>query len=209
MDYASCRSLPAMFFETARQRAERPFLWTKRDGSYRKLSWGEVESAVARLAQALIAYGIEPGDRVALVSENRPEWVIADLAIVSAGAITVPAYVTNTGNDHRHVLGNSGAHAVIVSTAALAGRVLPAAAQTPSIRFAIAMEAVESSGVKFPVYGWDEALAAGAAQPDTIAPRVAALAPDDIACIIYTSGTGGAPKGVLLTHRNIIANCRG
>jgi long-chain acyl-CoA synthetase len=209
MDYASCRSLPAMFFGTARQRGDRPFLWAKRDGRYRPLSWGETESAVTRLARALIAYGIQPGDRVALVSENRPEWVIADLAIISAGAITVPAYVTNTGNDHRHVLGNSGAHAVIVSTAALAGRVLPAAAQTPSIRFAIAMEPVDSSGVKFPVHGWDEALDAGAAQPDTVAQRVDGLAADDIACIIYTSGTGGAPKGVLLTHRNVIANCYG
>src|SRR5215471_4946439 len=209
MDYASCRSLPAMFFDIARERAGRPFLWAKRDGKYRPLSWREVEIAVTHLARALIAYGIEPGDRVALVSENRPEWIIADLAIVSAGAITVPAYVTNTGNDHRHVLGNSGAHAVIVSTAALAGRVLPAAAQTPGIRFAIAMEAVDAGGVKFPVYGWQDALDTGAAQPDTLAARADKLMPDDIACIIYTSGTGGAPKGVLLTHRNIVANCYG
>ncbi|MBV9014629.1 MAG: long-chain fatty acid--CoA ligase [Alphaproteobacteria bacterium] len=209
MDYASWRSLPEIFFATARQRTGRPFLWAKRDKRYRALSWSEVERAVTCLARALIAYGIEPGDRVALVSENRPEWIIADLAIMSAGAITVPAYVTNTGNDHRHVLGNSGAHAVIVSTAALAGRVLPAAAQTPSIRFAIAMESVDAGPVKFPVHGWDEALAAGGQQPDTAADRVAKLAPDDIACIIYTSGTGGAPKGVLLTHRNIIANCYG
>jgi long-chain acyl-CoA synthetase len=209
MDYASCRSLPAMFFATARQRAGQPFLWAKRDKRYQALSWGEVESAISRLARALIAYGIEPGDRVALVSENRPEWVIADLAIMSAGAITVPAYVTNTGNDHRHVLGNSGAHAVIVSTGALAARVLPAAAQTPSIRFAITMEPADTSAVKFPVHGWDEALAAGAEEADTVAERAAKFAPDDIACIIYTSGTGGAPKGVLLTHRNIVANCYG
>ena len=209
MDYGSCRSLPEMFFATARQRSGRPFLWAKHAKRYRALSWGEVESAVSRLARALIAYGIEPGDRVALVSENRPEWIIADLAIMSAGGITVPAYVTNTGNDHRHVLGNSGAHAVIVSTAGLAARVLPAAAQTPSIRFALAMENVGGSAVKFPVYGWDEALTVGAAQPDRAAERVAKLGPDEIACIIYTSGTGGAPKGVLLTHRNIIANCYG
>src|SRR5213079_3636078 len=70
-------------------------------------------------------------------------------------------------------------------------------------------EPVDGGGVKFPVHGWDEALGTGAAQPDTVAQRVDALAPDDIACIIYTSGTGGAPKGVLLTHRNIIANCYG
>src|SRR5207244_2119662 len=73
----------------------------------------------------------------------------------------------------------------------------------------IAFGPVDSGGVKCPVHGWDEALDTGAAQPDTVAQRVDALAPDDIACIIYTSGTGGAPKGVLLTHRNIIANCYG
>ena len=71
--------------------------------------------------------GSQPGDRVALVSENRPEWIVADLAIMSAGAVTVPAYTTNTVEDHRHILGNSGARAAIVSTAALAARLLPAA----------------------------------------------------------------------------------
>src|SRR5437868_15290303 len=85
MDYASCRSLPAMFFATARQRAERPFLWAKRNGHYQSQSWSEAESAVTRLARALVSYGIAPGDRIALVSENRPEWIIADLAIASAG----------------------------------------------------------------------------------------------------------------------------
>src|SRR5437764_8065882 len=112
MDYASCRSLPAMFFAIARQRAGRPFLWAKRDGKYQSLSWAEAESAVTRLARTLVGYGIQPGDRVALVSENRPEWIIADLAISTAGAITVPAYVTTTSHAHRRVLGNAAAHAV-------------------------------------------------------------------------------------------------
>src|ERR1700722_882688 len=115
MDYASCRSLPAMFFEMARQRSERPFLWAKRDRQYRSTSGSEAATAVARLARALLGLGIEPGDRVFLASENRPEWVIADLAIMSIGAVTVPAYITNTIEDHRHVLGNSGARVAIVS----------------------------------------------------------------------------------------------
>src|SRR5438445_6669262 len=118
-----------MFFDTARRRADRPFLWVKRDGQYQPQSWGEVGEAVRRLARGLAALGIEPGDRVALVSENRPEWVIADLAIMAAGAVTVPAYVTNTVEDHRHILGNSGARAAIVSTASLAAQLLPAASQ--------------------------------------------------------------------------------
>ncbi len=214
MDYATCRSLPAMFFEVARQRAARPFLWAKHHREYHKLSWAEAADAVMRLARGLAALGIEPGDRVALVSENRPEWVIADLAIMSAGAVTVPAYVTNTVEDHRHVLGNSGARAAIVSSAALAGRVIPAAAQVPSVRAVIAIEGgaiepVREPGSRIDQRAWDAVLALGSETSDDIAGRIAALSPDDTACIIYTSGTGGVPKGVLLSHRNIIGNCRG
>src|SRR5436305_12107966 len=138
MDYASLRSLPAMFFGVARERAERPFLWAKRDGQYQSLSWAEAADQVSRLSRGLITLGLEPGDRVALVSENRPEWVVADLAIMSAGAVTVPAYVTNTVDDHRHIFGNSGARAVIVSTSALAARVIAAAELVPSVRSIIA-----------------------------------------------------------------------
>src|SRR5882672_9135299 len=168
MDYAICRSLPAMFFDTARQRADRPFLWAKRDGHYRPLSWAEAESAVGQLARALVAFGIEPGDRVALVSENRPEWVIADLAILSAGAITVPAYVTNTVDDHRHILGNSGARAVIVSTAALAARVIPAAQLVPSVGAVIAMEDAGEAPANLDLRGWDDVLALGGGRTDDV-----------------------------------------
>jgi long-chain acyl-CoA synthetase len=209
VDYASCRSLPAMFFETAQQRAGRPFLWAKRDGQYRPLSWAETASAVGRLSRGLRALGIAPGDRVALVAENRPEWVIADLAIISAGAVTVPAYITNTVDDHRHIFGNSSARAVIVSTASLAARVIPAAAQVPSVAAVIAIEPPAEAAAPVPLHAWDSVLATGDSLPDDVADRVAMLTPDEVACIIYTSGTGGVPKGVLLTHRNIIANCRG
>jgi long-chain acyl-CoA synthetase len=209
MDYASCRSLPAMFFAIARQRAERPFLWAKRDGKYHSLGWAEVADQIDRLARGLVALGVEPGDRVALVSENRPEWVIADLAIMSAGGVTVPAYVTNTIDDHRHILGNSGAHIAIVSTPALATRVIAAAEMVPSVRAVIAIEPLPEIPSTVAIQSWNEVLSRGAAQPDDIAERVAALAPETVACVIYTSGTGGAPKGVLLSHRNIVGNCRG
>ena len=209
MDYASFRSLPAMFFGVARQRAERPFLWAKRNGKYQSLSWTEASEQVGQLARGLVALGLEPGDRVALVSENRPEWVIADLAIMSAGGITVPAYVTNTVDDHRHILGNSGARIAIVSTAPLAERVIAAAEMVPSVRSVIAIEPLSQAGSRVAAHSWGEVLARGAARPDDIAERVAALSPDAVACVIYTSGTGGAPKGVLLSHRNIIGNCRG
>jgi long-chain acyl-CoA synthetase len=205
MDYDAIKSLPAMFFATAARRGERPFLWAKADGRYQPVSWPQAADAVSRLARGLIAQGIMPGDRVALAAESRPEWVIADLAIMSAGAITVPAYTTNTVDDYRHILGDSGARAVITSKPPLAERVAAAAALIPSVQNVIAMDDPAGDGM----LGWDAALALGAGSVDDIADRVAALRPDDIACLIYTSGTGGLPKGVVLTHRNIIANCRG
>ncbi len=205
MDYETCRSLPAMFFDSAARGGDKPFLWAKTGGAYQPISWSEAAQTVNRLARGLVALGVEPGDRVVLAAENRPEWAIADLAIMSAGAITVPAYTTNTVDDHRHVLGNSGARAVITSKPPVSERAAAAAAQLPSVQAVIAMEAPDSEAV----LAWDAVLALGAARPDDIAERIAALAPDDVACIIYTSGTGGLPKGVLATHRNIIANCRG
>jgi long-chain acyl-CoA synthetase len=210
MEFENCRSLPAMFFAMARERGERPFLWAKRDRRYRPLGWSEAADQVSRLARGLKALGIAPGDRVALISENRPEWVVADLAITSLGAMTVPAYVTNTVEDHRHILGNSGARAAIVSTAALAAKVLPAAALVPSVGFVVAIEPpAEPVPETVRVHAWDDVLAEDAAPGEDIAAAAASLSPDDTACLVYTSGTNGVPKGVMLSHRNILANCRG
>jgi long-chain acyl-CoA synthetase len=210
MDYHTCPNLAAMFFDWAAQRGDRPFLWTKRDGAYRPLTWRETAQQVSTLARGLRSLGIARGDRVGLVSENRPEWMIADLAIIAAGAITVPAYTTHTVEDHRHVLANSGAKAVIVSTSALAHRVMPAADQISTIANIITMERLRSGQLSHAeVHGWDEVMQHGAAEPDEVASWVGAIRREDIACLIYTSGTGGVPKGVMTTHANIFANCYG
>jgi long-chain acyl-CoA synthetase len=205
IDYDNCRSLPAMFFQVAAERGDRPFLWAKRGGKYESLSWAEAARTINRLARGLVALGVQRGDRVALAAENRPEWALADLAIMSAGAITVPAYTTNTVDDHRHVFGNSGARVVIASKPPVSERAAAAAMQLPSVVATIVMEGQAPEGARL----WDDVLALGDSHPDDITERVTALGPDDIACIIYTSGTGGVPKGVLLTHRNILANCAG
>jgi long-chain acyl-CoA synthetase len=205
IEYDNFRSLPAMFFAVAAERGDRPFLWAKQGGKYQPLTWAEAARAVNRLARGLIALGVEPGDRVALAAENRPEWAIADLAIMSAGAITVPAYTTNSVDDNRHIFGNSGARLVIASKPPVSERAAAAAEQVPSIQAAVVMEGPAPAKAQL----WEEVLALGDARADDIAAHVETLGPDDIACIIYTSGTGGLPKGVLATHRNIIANCRG
>src|SRR5215472_2809376 len=161
MDYDRWRSLPGMFLEQAARLEERPFLWAKRDGRYRPVSWVAAARKVRHLALALRSLGIGRGERVALVSENRPEWVIADLAILSAGAITVPAYVTNTVEDHRHILGNSAARAAIVSTAALAERLIPAAELVPNVERVIAIEPPLIAAASLDIRAWDDALAMG------------------------------------------------
>ncbi len=209
MDYDSCRSLPAMFFEEAGRLGDEPFLWAKRSGRYEAISWAEAAHDVRRLALGLRSLGIEAGERVGLVSENRPEWVVADLAIMTAGAVTVPAYVTNSVEDHRHVFADSGVSAVIVSKPALSVRVLAAANQVETVETVITIEPAAGQASTVDVLSWDEVLARGEAAADDTGKRVAALMPDDIACLIYTSGTGGTPKGVMTTHRNILANCRG
>lgn len=209
MDYHSCPNLAAMFFAEAARQGDRPFLWAKRAGAYQSLSWRAARQQVADLARGLRALGVASGDRVALVAENRPEWVIADFAIMSAGAITVPAYTTHTVEDYAHVMTNCAAKAAIVSTAALARRVLPAAAQAPSVATVVTIEpATAETPSRVAQRPWQAVLELGAASTGAVEDWIGATGRNDIACLIYTSGTGGTPKGVMTTHGNILANCR-
>jgi long-chain acyl-CoA synthetase len=123
-------NLVTMFFTRAAEKGDAPFLWAKKDGAWFSTSWREAAEKVAALATALRRIGLSRGDTVMLVSENRPEWCIADLAIMAAGCITVPTYITNTERDHQHILDDSGARAVIVSSQKLAKTLLPAAIRT-------------------------------------------------------------------------------
>ena len=210
LEYGTWSSLTAMFFEQAKARGERPLVWAKKDGSYAAWTWHEVEGQVRLLARALRARGLSDGDRVVLVSENRPEWLIADLAIMAAGGITVPAYTTNSEIDHRYIMTDSGAMAAIVSTPSLAQRVLPAVTDSHTCHFMVTMAPPEFDQLhEAEVVIWEDMLAEGAEAPDDVDDQLARTHRDDVACFIYTSGTGGAPKGVMLTHRNILANCLG
>jgi long-chain acyl-CoA synthetase len=203
-------NLVSMFYEQADRLADRPFLWTKADGRYQPLCWGEVRDRISRLATGLQMQGIAPGDRVVLVSENRPEWLIADFAIMAAGGVTVPAYITNTEADHAYVLAHCGARAVIVSTARLAKTVLQAAAHATDLALCIAIEPPARAQQTGPlVLSWAEALAPLSAPLTNVLQRMNQITRLDLACLIYTSGTGGAPKGVMLHHGAILHNVSG
>ena len=203
-------NLATLFFDQVARFGDKPFLWAKRHGTYKALSWGDVSARVAPLARGLLSLGIGKGDRVVLVSENRPAWLVADVAIMSIGAITVPAYTTNTTGDHLHILQDSGAKGAIVSNRRLAGKLLPAATKAPELEFVIAMDPPErSQDLNIDVLHLDNVIERGQEGHRNIVELASKGKPDDTACIIYTSGTGGLPKGVMLSHRNILANCEG
>ncbi|HYJ53354.1 MAG TPA: long-chain fatty acid--CoA ligase [Allosphingosinicella sp.] len=202
-------NLVAMFFARAKEKGDAPFLWAKLQGKWQSISWREAAEKVAALASGLKRIGLVPGDRVMLVSENRPEWLISDLAIMAAGCVTVPTYTTNTERDHQHILDDSGARAVIVSTQKLAKTLLPAAIRSNSCEAVIGIEPLpsgQSGNVEF--HDWGALIAAEQADVEACA-RGAAFKRSDLACIIYTSGTGGAPRGVMQHHGALLHNIEG
>ena len=202
-------SLVAMFFDRAAKGGEDPFLWRKADRVWHPLSWRQVANQVAALAHNLRELGLKAGDRVVLVSENRPEFCIADLAIMAAGCITVPTYTTNTERDHQHILDNSGARAVIVSTAKLARALMPAVMRS-NAHIVITMESLrvgQQGDVQ--VHDWAPLVEGGEAYLDEAKARGLAMTREDTACLIYTSGTGGAPRGVMQHHGAILHNAAG
>ncbi|MEC3950912.1 AMP-dependent synthetase/ligase [Sphingobium sp. HWE2-09] len=196
-----------MFFARAAEKGDAPFLWHKSDGAWHSQSWTQIARQVASLAAALKAEGLKPGDPVMLVSENRPEFCVADLAIMAAGGITVPTYTTNTTRDHQHILTDSGARAVIVSTAKLAQALMPAVVRS-QVGFVIGMEPLRGAQGTSTCRLWSDLIAAHPADVDSLAAAQTATR-NDQACIIYTSGTGGSPRGVMQHHGAILANAEG
>jgi long-chain acyl-CoA synthetase len=210
-DIDGAPNLVALFLKRAGQKGDAPFLGHKAGGKWVTQSWRSAAEHVVLLAEALRAMGLEDGDRVALVSENRPEWCIADLAIMAAGCITVPTYTTNTRRDHAHILDNSGARAVFISNEKLLVPLVGAITQTGLVEHVIGIDALKTRQTgSFEYHGWAGLLTGDAAAARAaVDARIAGITRDDTACLIYTSGTGGAPRGVMQHHGAILCNAAG
>ncbi len=210
-DIEETSSLVELFLKRADAAGDKPFLGAKKDGQWVTRSWREVAEEVCILAENLRKLGLTDGDRVMLVSENRPEWCIADLAIMAAGCITVPAYTTNTERDHVHILDNSGARAVIVSNEKLSAPLIPAIFRTGIAEHIIPIDGVRSyQGGNLGCHGWSSMVEGDAAAARAaVDERLKSFTRETTACIIYTSGTGGAPRGVKQHHGMILCNVMG
>ncbi len=210
-DIDSANNLVELFLKRADEKGDAPFLGRKSDGEWVTQSWREVADEVCLLAESLRRIGLNDGDRVALVSENRPEWCIADLAIMAAGCISVPTYITNTERDHCHILDNSGARAVIVSNEKLLGPLHGAIQSTGIAEHVIGIEDLHRHQAgSFEYHDWAKLIDGDSlAARKAVDERIAGIARDDTACLIYTSGTGGAPRGVKQHHGSILCNVAG
>lgn len=210
-DIAAAQSLVGLFLSRADERGDKPFLTAKVEGRWTAISYAQAAQQVCLMAERLVALGLNPGDRVMLVSENRPEWCLADLAIMAAGCITTPAYTTNTEGDHCHILDNSGARAVVVSTDKLARPLVAAMLRSGQAEHLVAIEPMGNAQTgSFAIHQWEQMLVGDPVAARTaVEARMASVTRHDMACIIYTSGTSGSPRGVMLHHGAILHNVEG
>jgi long-chain acyl-CoA synthetase len=181
----------------------------KTGGVWRRLTWSQVGAIVREAALGLMALGRRPADVVALLSASRAEWVQADFAIQSAGGITVPIYPTSTGPQIAHIVNDARARTLIVEGPAELARVVEVRARMPLLEQVLVFEG-DAGAAGAPVLTWSELRRLGRDHAGRLggqlAERIASVRPDDIATIVYTSGTTGEPKGVVQTHGNYMAS---
>jgi len=203
-------NLAAMHRGTSRLLGPRTALRYKHYGLYRNLSWDDYRRQADRGAAGLIELGVKRGDRVAILAENRYEWLIADHAMLSAGAVTVPLHAPLSPKQVEYQVGHSESKGIFVSNQAQADKVIEVLAELPLLEFIISFDPITPVD-SLRTLSWESlkqrgfhTRKAGLAKIQAIE---SALGAEDLATIIYTSGTTGNPKGVMLSHGNLLTNC--
>ncbi len=199
---ATYRTMIHVLHDQASQLGDRPALWTKRSGTYLPTSWRQYAQRVKQLALALHQLGFGPGDCLAIMSFNREEWLVADLAAMALGGTAVGVYTTSSPEQIQFIVGHCAAKVFLVENEAYLKTALALRPQLPALQHLVVLDPPKPlpAGVKT----YAEIFALGAGQDDAIYyERVNALKPDGLATLIYTSGTTGNPKGVMLSHQNL------
>ena len=204
-------NLATMHRRVAGRLGRRTAIRYKVQGLYRDVSWSDYRDQADRASAGLIALGVRPGDRVGLLAENSFDWLVADLAILSTGAIGVPMHAPLVPNQVAYQLRHSGARGVIVSQQEQADKVLDVLEQLPDLGWLASFsQVVAPGGTAIALTTWDGLKQTGHRMGTVgraeILRREDALTRDDLATIIYTSGTTGLPKGVMLSHGNLLSN---
>jgi len=202
------KTLNELFLKAVEQHSKPDCFLFKHGGRYQGLSSQDALRRAAALAALLDRLGVERGDRVAILSENRPEWALTDYALLGLGALSVPIYTTLLEPDIEYILRDSGAKGIVVATQAQLQKIVNVRTRLPDLKFVLAMDCTKLEGTGAEC--WEGSLALELAWPvdavQSFTTRALAAKPEDIATILYTSGTMGQPKGVLLTHANIVSN---
>ena len=210
INFDNYNNIVSMFFEKSNMMKDKPYLWKKNNNIFESLSWEDVKLSVKSVATSLVDLGVLKGDRVVILSENRPEWQIADLAIMSIGAITVPVYTTSTTADYSHVINHSGARCMIISSHELCVKALPAVESSNDCKNVIKInDDGQSYSNPVNILQWNDLIKHQENDNYVFDEEIKSIKRTDTACIIYTSGTGGNPKGVMLSHGAMLSNCTG
>jgi long-chain acyl-CoA synthetase len=202
------RTLLDLFARNAEEYRDAPALNWLDDGAWRWMSWGDYRDEAAEIAAGLAGLGVRHGDTVGLMAANRPEHLIADAGAMHAGATPISLYSTLAPEQIAYVVDNAGITVAVLENRDVMKRWDDVRDQMPSLRHVVLLEDADDFVGRSDVHAWEEVRAAGrdrlAADPSAVTETVATVQPHDPATVIYTSGTTGPPKGVVLTHRNVL-----
>jgi long-chain acyl-CoA synthetase len=208
MTASAVTTLSRLFLHSCQLHQKPDRMLVKKGDLWTKISTAEVETTVRRLALGFRAFGLGPGDRLAILSENRPEWVMSDFAALSAGAVTVPIYTSLLPDQVRYILADAAARIVVCSDLEMWRKVESVRAELPALERVILIEGDPPAGTHALSDVADMGRRVEEEEPGRFEALVDAVRPGDLASIIYTSGTTGVPKGVMLSHTNFVSNVR-
>jgi long-chain acyl-CoA synthetase len=207
------RTLVDLFFDRVARWSERPALRHMDGGVWRAITWGHYGDAVREVAAGLVALGIEGGDRVGILAGNQPRWHMADVGIIAAGAVSVPAYPTGAASQVAHVLGHSASRACFVGDRDQLAKLLLARPRLPALERIVMLSGPPDGLDDDVLLTFDDLRSLGRQRlqqhPATVEERTRELWPGAVATIVYTSGTTGPPKGTMITHENVSETIRG